>query len=241
MPILINPTEAAKDAITPTTKQSGNDIVAGTTTRASEVQEVTSTSVISIWKTQAGASSVLMQGLTVSATQKAWPWQFGPPGWTPGANPWSQPTTVITLASTVTYTQQPLTVDVSQSSAPASTTSEIRTNGMGISGAAAAGIGIGASIGLFGLGIGVLYICNKFSHRRKRQRSQGLILESQDSDEQKANDDALWPPYPYSASNEFPVELSTIRQPEEMCAKSKPQEKDASSCSEIAELDCGWR
>ncbi|KAI0804870.1 hypothetical protein GGR55DRAFT_681501 [Xylaria sp. FL0064] len=171
---------------------------------------------------------------SISVSQNALPWHGG---WTPGVGPWPEqwgrtPTTVITLASTVTYTESSPTAKASQSSAQDPTASRIRSNGLDISGPAAAGIGVGASVGLLGLCLAVGYFYRKRSRGRKRTSSPNA------TGNEKANDD-IWPPYLYSASNESPVELSAVRQPKEMCGKTTPREKNISNYSEIAELDGG--
>ncbi|KAK5631451.1 hypothetical protein RRF57_007165 [Xylaria bambusicola] len=50
-------------------------------------------------------------------------------------------------------------------------------------------------------------------------------------------DDAMWPPYPYPASNETPIELSAIRTSKELDTGIRPREQDLSKGSEIVELD----
>ncbi|KAI0856884.1 hypothetical protein F4860DRAFT_491566 [Xylaria cubensis] len=171
-----------------------------------------------------------------SSGQNAWSRQGGPLGWTTETGhyswPWGAvPTPVLTLTTTTAYTQLSSTPGASHSSSPSPIGSETRENGVNISGPVAAGIGASASIGLLGIGI-VIYLCTKYSRRRRRQSAKGKesVLVEITSDE-------FWPPYPYSASNEFPVELSAIRLPQEMCAKTRPQEKDSSNRSENAELD----
>ncbi|KAI1305516.1 hypothetical protein F5Y03DRAFT_356156 [Xylaria venustula] len=167
-----------------------------------------------------------------SSSQHAWPWQGGR---TPGAGPWSglwggTPTTIITLASTVTYTDPGSTAKVSQSSSIDPTASEFRNNGLDISGPAAAGIGIGASVGLLGLCLAVVYFYRMRSRRPRHQSSAQTLGSDKPGD-------GVWPPYPYSASNESPVELSATLQPKEMYAETRSREKDASSDSEIVELE----
>ncbi|KAI0967969.1 hypothetical protein F4678DRAFT_444141 [Xylaria arbuscula] len=195
---------------------------------------VKTTRVTSSSTTENATPTVSIQDRTTSTSvsQHAWPWQGGR---TPGAGPRSglwggTPTTVITLASTVIYTDPGSTAKVSQSSSLDPTTSEIRNNGLDISGPAAAGIGIGASVGLLGLCLAAVYFYRRRSRRPRHQSS------AQTSESDKPGDDA-WPPYPYSASNESPVELSATLQPKEMHAETRRREKDASSSSEIVELE----
>ncbi|KAI1349356.1 hypothetical protein F5Y01DRAFT_316795 [Xylaria sp. FL0043] len=171
---------------------------------------------------------------SISVSQNALPWHGG---WTPGAVPWPEqwgriPTTVITLASTVTYTESSPTAKASQSSSQDPTASGIRPNGLDISGPVAAGIGVGASIGLLGLCLVVGYLYRKRSHRRRR-------ISSPNASGSEKNNDGTWPPYLYSASNESPVELSTARQPKEMCGETMPRGKNMSNHSGIVELDGG--
>ncbi|KAI0550411.1 hypothetical protein F4679DRAFT_210568 [Xylaria curta] len=170
-----------------------------------------------------------------SSGQNAWSRQGGPLGWTTETEhyswPWgAMPTPVLTLTTTIAYTQLSSTLGASHSSSPSPIGSETRENG-NISGPVAAGIGASASIGLLGIGV-IVYLCTKYSRRRRRQsaKRKGSVDDVVTSDE-------FWPSYPYPASNEFPVELSAIRLPQEMCAKTKPQEKDSSNRSENAGLD----
>ncbi|KAI0469355.1 hypothetical protein F4859DRAFT_523190 [Xylaria cf. heliscus] len=157
-------------------------------------------------------------------------WGGGPAGWIPGvgysSRPWGGiPTTVLTLTATVSYTQS------SQSLSPTPMATEARKGGVNISGPAAAGIGAGAGAGLLIIGI-VVYLCTNHSHRRSRQSAKEL-----GSVHVKTSSDNLWPPYPFPASNESPVELAAVRLPQEMCAETRPQEKDSSSFSESVGLD----
>ncbi|KAI3329519.1 hypothetical protein F4824DRAFT_482130 [Ustulina deusta] len=234
MPKFHSPVEAEKDIVAFMAIRHDDEIETGITT-AVETQEATGTSVISASKIEDGTSTSPIQDRTSSVSQNAWPW-YG--GWTPGAGPLSgqwggTPTTVITLASTVTYTEPYPTADISQSPSLDPTTSQTRTDRPGISGPAAAGIGVSASVGLLGLCLAALYFCRKRSCRRRHQspriqRSESVTIS-----------DAIWPPYPYSASNESPVELSAVRQPKEMCAETGVREKDVSNHSEVAELHAG--
>ncbi|KAI1281596.1 hypothetical protein F5Y07DRAFT_411676 [Xylaria sp. FL0933] len=171
---------------------------------------------------------------SISVSQNALPWHGG---WTPGVGPWPEqwdrtPTTVITLASTVIYTELSPTAKASQSSAQDPTASGIRPNGLDISGPAAAGIGVGASVGLLGLCLAVGCVYRKRSHRRRR-------ISSPNASGSEETNDGTWPPYLYSASNESPVELSAARQPKEMCGETTPRGKSISNHSEIVELDGG--
>ncbi|KAI0450389.1 hypothetical protein F5B21DRAFT_491082 [Xylaria acuta] len=210
IPGSVSPSGTAKDAIPPTNERHGDQGV-GTTT-ISRIREV-----------------------TISG-QNAWPRQGAPPGWTLDAGhhswPWGGiPTAVLTFTTTVAYTQSSSTLGTSQLSSPSQMASGIRKDGINISGPVAAGIGAGAGVGLFAIGIAV-YLCTKHSRRRRRQSSK-----EQGSDHVKTTSDDFSPPYPFSASNESPVELSAIRQPQEMCAETRPQEKDSSNRSESEDLD----
>ncbi|KAI8949899.1 hypothetical protein F4801DRAFT_551431 [Xylaria longipes] len=210
IPGSVSPSGTAKDAFPPRNEQHGGQGLGTTTTL--RVREV------------------------MSSDGNAQSWQGGPPGWTPGAGhyswPWGgSPTTVLTLTTTVAYTQSSSMLGASQSSSPSPMASAIRKDGVNISGPIAASIGVGASVGLLGIGI-VVYLCTKYSRRRRRQSSK-----EKGSDNVETTGDDSWPPYPFSASNESPVELSAIRQPQEMCAKSRPQEKDSSNRSGSADLD----
>ncbi|KAI0432690.1 hypothetical protein F5Y09DRAFT_132382 [Xylaria sp. FL1042] len=205
-------------------------------TTAIETQEVTSTRVISASQVKRGTPMTSMQDRTtsISVSQNMWPWHGG---WTPGVGPWpgqrgGTPTAVVTLASTVTYTQPHPTAKASQSSSQEPTASRARFNGLDISGPAAAGIGVGASVGLLGLCLAVIFFYRIRSRRSKHQSA------AKASGSDKTSDD-IWPPYLYSASNEAPVELSAIRQPKEMCAGTRSREKNVSNHSEIVELDGG--
>ncbi|KAH8162333.1 hypothetical protein CIB48_g5918 [Xylaria polymorpha] len=199
----ISPGGTAEDAIPPTTERHRGQEGLGTTTTP-RIREVT------------------------SPGQNAWSW-YG--GHNPG--PWGGiPTTVLTLTTTVPYTQSSSTPGASESSSPSPMVSETRKNGVNISGAVAAGIGAGASVGLLGIGI-VVYLCIQYYSRRRRHRSS----KEQGSDHVEASSDGFWPPYPFSASNESPIELSAIRQPQEMCAETRPQEKDSSNRSESVGRD----
>ncbi|KAI1748232.1 hypothetical protein F4782DRAFT_517755 [Xylaria castorea] len=206
----ISPSGIAKDAIPPPNERHGNPGI--DTSTISEVREVT------------------------SSGQNAWSWQDGPPGWTLGTGhyswPWGGiPTPVLTLTTTVAYSQSSSTLSAPKSSSPSPMGSETRENGVNISGPVAAGIGAGASVGLLGIGI-VVYLCTKHSRRRRRRLAKGKR-----SDHVEIASDDFWPPYPFSASNESSVELSAIRLPQEMCAETKPQEKDSLNRSESAGIE----
>ncbi|KAJ2995527.1 hypothetical protein NUW58_g1245 [Xylaria curta] len=113
---------------------------------------------------------------TTSARQNAWLWQGGPPSWTPGAGPWSgpwggSPTTVITVTTTVGYTQPSSTTTVFQPSSSGPAAPETRKDGVNISAPVVAGIGAGAGIGLLGIGVLVAYLFTRRSNRRRRQSS----------------------------------------------------------------------
>ncbi|GAW15121.1 hypothetical protein ANO14919_045300 [Xylariales sp. No.14919] len=241
MPRILNPGEIAKDvAESAANKYSGET---RTGTRATfEAREVTSTSTgtstLSDWKTRDGTTTIPTQDPATSVSQNGPPWQGG---WGSHSGPWPGPwggfpPTIITRASTVTYTEPPPTAQASQISPLEPNSSETRTDSYNISGPVAAGIGVGASIGLLGICIVVMYLYRKHFRWRK-----GLSSSVQTSGDAKTNRNTLWPPYPYSASNETPVELSAIRPPKEMSAETRPLEKDASNYSEIAELDGSGR
>ncbi|KAI0441058.1 hypothetical protein F4803DRAFT_524830 [Xylaria telfairii] len=202
IPVPISPSQTEKDAIPSTDKRNRGQGL--DTTTDPMIREITSSS------------------------QNAWSWHGGHNSW-----PWGGiPTTVLTLTTTVPYTQSFSTPGASQSSSPSPTASETGKNGVNISGPVAAGIGAGASVGLLGIGI-VVYLCIKYYSRRRGLRSS----KEQESDHVEASSTSFWPPYPFSASNESPVELSAIRQPQEMCAKTRPQEKDSSNRLESVGLD----
>ncbi|KAI0537705.1 hypothetical protein GGR58DRAFT_470469 [Xylaria digitata] len=232
MPGFLDPVEPTRDVVaSATTRYDGTRIKTRT---AFEAREITSTSIIPDWKIQSGTSAALIQDPATSVSQNRWPWQGS---WHSGAGPWGRPwdgipTTIITLASAATYTELPSTAHTSQLSSLEPNASEPRIDGPNINGPAAAGIGIGASIGLFGLCFVAIH-----SYRKHLRRRNSSVQTSRDV---QITQDTLWPPYPYSASNESPVELSAIRQAKEMSAEERHREKDASNDSEIAELDGEW-
>ncbi|KAI1199352.1 hypothetical protein F5X97DRAFT_296861 [Nemania serpens] len=210
---------------------------------ASAARELISTSVISARETHARAPVSLVEDQAPSISQNGWLRQGGPPGQTPVTRQWSwpwtgNPTTFVTVATTVTDTKPPPTTEIFLTPAPSPTASlRNSTGGIDISGPVAAGIGAAASVGLFVIGIAVALFCTKCSRRRKGQSSAG-----QASGSEEIVSDIAWPPYLYSASNDdSAVELSATRQPKEMCAETRPQEKDvskpASNYSGIAGFD----
>ncbi|KAI0876515.1 hypothetical protein GGS24DRAFT_451149 [Hypoxylon argillaceum] len=236
MPRVISSSGAAKDAVIIMT--AGHDDKAGAGMTVSSAQEVTSTSIISPWKTRFSDSIAPIRESTASPNQNVLPRQGGGSDWAPDARPWSWqwnaiPTVVVTRTAIVTYTQPPPTGDISQSLSPDSMASDTRTGGVNISAAVAAGIGAGAGIGLLGIGIAVLYFWTKCSRRHNNQGSLG-----QESSSVEITGEIIGPPYLYPASNNKPpFELSTTRQAKEMCAEPKPPEKDASNRSGIVGLD----
>ncbi|KAI1424819.1 hypothetical protein F5Y12DRAFT_750327, partial [Xylaria sp. FL1777] len=213
-----------------------DDEIATGTTMVVKTQHIISIGVTSCSKIEDATSIPPIQDriTSVSVNQKSWVWHGS---WAPGDGPWSVqrdtiPTTCVTLASTVTYTEPHSSAQMSQSSSIDPTASEIRTASLDISGPAAAGIGVGTSVGLLGLYLAAVYFYRK---RSNRHRHQSLVQTS-------GNDklgDGIWPPYPYSASNEWAVELSAIRQSKEMCAETRVRGKDVSNHSDIVELEEG--
>ncbi|KAI0099295.1 hypothetical protein GGR51DRAFT_395202 [Nemania sp. FL0031] len=202
---------------------------------ASRARETMSASAISPPGARVGDPVAPVDETTTFPSQIVWPRQGRGPKWTYGvgqrSRPWSGiPTTVVTHTATVTYTQSPPTTDVSQPLSPSPTASIPGPAGIEISGFVAAGIGVGTGIGLLGIGVAVIYFCRTSSRRRKHQTAVG-----QASINNETTDDIIWPPYPYPASNiETPLELPTTQEPKEMCAETKPLEKDASNRSVIA-------
>ncbi|KAJ8127345.1 hypothetical protein O1611_g6291 [Lasiodiplodia mahajangana] len=240
MPRLYGHSKAVKSAIIITTEGHGSKAGAGAGAgrmTAPMACEAASTSAPSPWRTQVGDLVIPVDESTASPGQFVSPRQGRGSDWTYGVGHRSWrwdgiPTSVVTHTATVTYTHPRPTADVSKPSSPNPTMSSTRTGGIEVDGLTAAGIGIGTGIGLLGIGIVVVYFCTRRSRRPKRQKP---LEKPSDGDE--TTDNFTWPSYPYSTSNnESPVELPAIRQPEEMCAETKPQEKDASNCSVIAGL-----
>ncbi|KAI0198843.1 hypothetical protein F4808DRAFT_434687 [Astrocystis sublimbata] len=184
-------------------------------------------------KTISTPASSTAPAATSSASYLGPPWQGGSAGGARGGQnswrwgPWGNtPTTIVTLTTTVDASQSSTTEVTSQTPLPNDMGSGDRKGGMDISGPVAAGIGAGVSIGLLGIGV-VVYLCIK----RLRRRGNRSVKAEGESEDGNRTSDEFWPPYDYSASNEIPVELPATRQPQEMCAETKPLEKDSSSRS----------
>lgn len=222
------------DVLTTTLPNAGG---AGTSTAMTSEAQVTSGSTISMSKIRKTNSAASTYDKTVSASpsvrQDTRSGHGGRPSWVSSAGPWSRPgsrpwsgtpTTFLTHTTTVTTTLPPPTAGGSQLSSPLST----KKGGINIDGSTAAGIGVGVSIALLGIGVAIAYFCWARSSRRKRRKAPSPGQES-GKIEQSNNDNTLWLPYPYFASNnESPVELPAAVSPREMAAENKPQEKDAS-------------
>lgn len=223
--------EVARD-ISQSTATETNNIATGTT-MATGTQEGTSTGVISTPKAADTISVAPTQDQTTAIDQNTRPWHGG---WTAGGNPWTgrwggMPGTIITFASTVTYTEPPSTAEASQISPAIPKPSESRMEGIDVSGPVAAGIGVGASVGLLGLCLVVAYFY------KKRSRGQWRQSSSLQTSEGIKGSDGIWPKYPYSASNESPIELSASRPPKELDTVTRLQQQDLSNNSELVELD----
>ncbi|KAK5631452.1 hypothetical protein RRF57_007166 [Xylaria bambusicola] len=133
-----------------------DEIETGTTMVATKTQDDLSTTVISTPKTEGTTSVAPIQDQTIAVGQNPWSWRGG---WTVGGVPWSgrwggMPTTVITLASTATYTELQSIAQTSQSTPVVLMALGTGIGGPDISGLAAVGIGVGASVGLLGLSRG---------------------------------------------------------------------------------------
>ncbi|KAJ3575754.1 hypothetical protein NPX13_g3925 [Xylaria arbuscula] len=223
--------DVARDAVRSIAARDVDNIATGTAT-ATETQEGTSTGVISTPRAADTTSRALTQDPTATTTQIPWPWHRGSPDGNPWTGQWGGiPTTIITLASTVTYTEPPSTAQLSQISTSIPKPPEDRKEGMGISGPVAAGIGIGASVGLLGLCLVVAYLF------RRRSRRQGRQSSSLQKSEGIKTGDGIWPTYPYSASNEAPIELSASRPTKELDAATKHRQQDLSFNLGLVELD----
>ncbi|KAI0512907.1 hypothetical protein F5B22DRAFT_648258 [Xylaria bambusicola] len=225
--------DIARDVIPSVVTRDVDSIETRTTIVTTKTEKDLTTTAISTPKAGSTTSVAPTQDQTTALGQNAWPWNGD---WTAGGNPWSgrwggMPTTVITLASTVTYTDPQSTAKTSQSTPVVPMASETGIEGLDISGPVAAGIGVGASVGLLGLCLGAAYVCRKGLRRNRHQLS--LVQTTKHI----KTDDVIWPPYLYSASNESPIELSATRSPKELDTEVRPREQDLSKNLGIVELD----
>ncbi|KAI1110967.1 hypothetical protein F5Y14DRAFT_427021 [Nemania sp. NC0429] len=228
----VSPSRSTSEEVESRAAGRGDETRAGKGTE-SAARELISTSVILARETPVGAPVSLVEGRPASVNQNGWPRQGGPSE-DQRPRPWDRhPATFIAVTATVTDMKPPHTTDTFPSSEPSSTASRSLAGGNNISGPMAAGLGAASSVVLFGIGIAVVLFRKKGSRLCWGQSSAGKA-----SGNEEQISDIAWPPYHYSASNDdSPFELSAICQPKEMCAETKPQEKDASDHSGVAEFD----